>query len=243
MSGSLELARERGAQRRRRALEAGSEFPAFVRVDRVFNLDLDWTLDTVVTAHRAAARRGVGARFRWSKGESVLTAGVEVRNDEAALVGLGAGERQTQWHSGLARAETLELSLPADAARSEVWSFVVNPQWNVVFEGFPPVLPDDVNAPVWVFRFMPRPGEKLVAEGHAAARAARARRWPSTRRACSDAPWASARRPRRCSSPYRSTQGGRHVIKLPEDARVTARDASTASRSSCGRRRASCRCR
>ena len=96
------------------------------------------------------------------KGESVLTDGVKVRNNEAALVGLGAGERQMQWHSGLARAETLEVSVPADAARSEVWSFVVNPQWNVVFEGFAPVLPEDVNAPSWVFRFMPRPGEKLT---------------------------------------------------------------------------------
>ena len=94
-------------------------------------------------------------------GESVLTDGVKVRNNEAALVGLGAGESQMQWHSGLARAETLEVSLPADAARTEVWSFVVNPQWNVAFEGFAPVLPEDVNAPAWVFRFMPRPGETL----------------------------------------------------------------------------------
>ena len=101
-------------------------------------------------------------------GESVLTDGVKVRNNEAALVGLGAGESQMQWHSGLARAETLEVSLPADAARTEVWSFVVNPQWNVAFEGFAPVLPENVNAPAWVFRFMPRPGEKLDAQGHAA---------------------------------------------------------------------------
>ena len=138
-----------------------------MRVDRVFNLDLDWTLDTVVT-RIAPQRAALSVEIPLVTGESVLTDGVKVRNNEAALVGLGAGESQMQWHSGLARAETLEVSVPADAARSEVWSFIVNPQWNVAFEGFAPVLPEDVNAPSWVFRFMPRPGEKLTLQGHAA---------------------------------------------------------------------------
>ena len=102
-----------------------------MRVDRVFNLDLDWTVDTVVT-RIAPQRAALSVEIPLVAGESVLTDGVKVRNNEAALVGLGAGEAQTQWHSGLARAETLEVSLPADAARTEVWSFIVNPQWNVV---------------------------------------------------------------------------------------------------------------
>ncbi len=146
VSGSLELARERDPEHSSTTLEAGAEFPAFVRVDRVFNLDLDWTVDTVVT-RIAPQRAALSVEIPLVAGESVLTDGVKVRNNEAALVGLGAGESQMQWHSGLARAETLEVSLPADAARTEVWSFVVNPQWNVAFEGFAPVLPEDVNAP------------------------------------------------------------------------------------------------
>jgi len=161
VSGSLELARERDPDRSSTTLEAGAEFPAFVRVDRVFNLDLDWTVDTIVT-RIAPQRAALSVDIPLVTGESVLTDGVKVRNDEAAIVGLGAGESRMRWHSGLVRAETLEISLPADAARTEVWSFVVNPQWNVAFEGFAPVLPENVNAPSWVFRFMPRPGEKLT---------------------------------------------------------------------------------
>jgi hypothetical protein len=219
VSGSLELARERDAERSGAALEAGAEFPAFVRVDRVFNLDLDWTLDTIVT-RIAPQRAALSVEIPLVKGESVLTDGVKVRNNEAALVGLGAGERQMQWHSGLARADTLEVSVPADAARTEVWSFMVNPQWNVVFEGFAPVLPEDVNAPSWVFRFMPRPGEKLLLK------VTRPKGAKGTTLAFDSASQVTTVGSRSSTTllqfSYRSTQGGRHIIKLPELARVTS---------------------
>src|SRR6202008_3235379 len=99
-------------------LEAGSEFPAFVRVDRVFNIDLDWSLTTEVS-RIAPQRAAVSVEIPLVTGESVLTPGVEVRNGTAALVGLGVGEERTHWQSGLARAETLEISLPAGVARTE----------------------------------------------------------------------------------------------------------------------------
>jgi hypothetical protein len=218
VSGSLELARERDAESSGTALEAGAEFPAFVRVERVFNLDLDWTLDTIVT-RIAPQRAALSVEIPLVKGESVLTDGVKVRNNEVALVGLGAGEGQMQWHSGLARADTLEVSVPSDAARSEVWSFIVNPQWNVVFEGFAPVLPQDVNAPSWEFRFMPRPGEKLSLK---VTRPTGAR---GTTLAIDSASLyttvGSRSSTTTLSFSYRSTQGGRHIIRLPEQARVT----------------------
>ena len=115
-----------------------------MRVERVFNLDLDWTLDTHVT-RVAPQRAAVSVEIPLVAGESVLTPGIEVRNGtrrssasrpaRTARLALGSGSR-----------ETIELTLDEGAARSEVWSFVVNPQWNVAFEGFPPVLPQDVDA-------------------------------------------------------------------------------------------------
>jgi len=219
VSGSLELARERDPDRSSATLEAGAEFPAFVRVDRVFNLDLDWTIDTLVS-RIAPQRAALSVDIPLVTGESVLTDGVKVRNDEAAIVGLGAGESQFQWHSGLVRAETLEISLPADAARTEVWSFVVNPQWNVAFEGFAPVLPENVNAPSWVFRFMPRPGEKLTLK------LTRPQGVKGTTLAIDSVNQVTEVGKRSSTTTltfgYRSTQGGRHVIKLPLDARVTS---------------------
>jgi len=219
VSGSLELARERAAERSGDPLEAGAEFPAFVRVDRVFNLDLDWTLDTYVT-RIAPQRAALSVEIPLVRGESVLTSSVKVRNNDTALVGLGAGEVMTQWHSGLARAETLEVSVPADAARSEVWSFIVSPQWNVEFEGFAPVLPENVNAPSWVFRFMPRPGEKL------SLKVTRPQGVKGTTLAIDSVSLNTTVGTRSSTTAlqfsYRSTQGGRHIIKLPETARVTS---------------------
>jgi hypothetical protein len=218
VAGALELARERGTQRGGAALSAGSEFPAFVRVQRVFNLDLDWTVDSFIT-RIAPQRAAMSLAIPLVKGESVQTAGVTVR-DGNALVGLGAGEDSTEWHSGLTQADSLEISLPADAARTEVWSFIVNPQWSISFEGFPSVLPENVNAPVWEFRFMPRPGEKLVAKID------RPKAAGGTTLAI-DLVHQNVRVGKRSSLTtlrfnYRSTQGGRHVIQLPADARVTA---------------------
>jgi hypothetical protein len=221
VSGSLELARERGTQQRlgsADALEAGAEFPAFVRVDRLFILDLDWTVENQVT-RIAPLRAAVSVQIPLVKGESVLTPGVETRGG-VALMGLGAGQARTQWSSGLVRSETLELSLPEDAARTEVWSFIASPQWHVEFEGFPAVMPESPNAPNWVFRFIPRPGEKLVAH------ITRPKGAEGTTLAI-DSVQHSVDVGKRSTNntlrfQYRSTQGGRHVVKLPPSARVTA---------------------
>jgi len=219
VSGSLELARERNAERSGDTLEAGAEFPAFVRVDRVFNLALDWTIDTYVS-RIAPQRAALSVEIPLVKGESVLTDGVKVRNNDTALVGLGTGESQMAWHSGLPRSDTLEISVPADAARSEIWSFVVSPQWNVVFEGFAPVLPENVNAPSWVFRFMPRPGEKL------SLKVTRPKGAQGTTLAIDSVTLNTTVGTRSSTTTlqfnYRSTQGGRHIIKLPPTARVTS---------------------
>jgi hypothetical protein len=220
VSGSLELARERGTQKLGsvQALEAGAEFPAFVRVDRLFDLDLDWTIENQVT-RIAPLRAAVSVEIPLLKDESVLTSGVETRGG-VALVGLGAGESAMQWSSGLARSDTLELTLPEGAARTEVWSFVVSPQWHVEFEGFPPVMPQEPNAAAWVFRFIPRPGEKLVvhvtrpkgAEGSTLAIDSVQHSVEVGKRSTNNS----------LQFQYRSTQGGRHVVKLPPEARVTA---------------------
>lgn len=212
VAGSLELTRER----RGTALQAGSEFPVYVRVERTFSLDLDWTLATNVW-RVAPERAAVSLQVPLVPGESVLTPGVEVRGN-AALIGLGVGEMRTGWRSGLSRTGRLELEVPEGAARTETWNFVVNPQWNVAFEGFPPILPDNVSAPMWVYRFAPRPGEKL------ALTVTRPKAVPGTTLAIDNAFQRVTIGKRSINTKFRmrvrSTKGGQHVIKLPEDARV-----------------------
>ena len=100
VSGSLELARERSAERdATEALEAGAEFPAFVKVHRLFNLDLDWTLST--QAVRVAPQRAaLSLEIPLVKGESVLTPEVRVRHRRPrcgsgfGLLGVGSGAQR-----------------------------------------------------------------------------------------------------------------------------------------------------
>jgi hypothetical protein len=219
LAGSLELTREAGNSTGTSRLQSASEFPAFVTVERTFNLDLDWSLTTVVR-RIAPDRAAITVEVPLVAGESVLSDAVEVRDRKVALVGLASGVGGVVWNSGLARAEQLTLAVPEDVARNEVWNFVVNPQWNVAFEGFPAVLPDSPGDGVWVYRFFPRPGEKLALTI--------TRPKPAAGQTLAiDSVTYNVNVGKRTSDSklafrYRSTQGGRHSIKLPPDARVSA---------------------
>ncbi len=219
ISGSLELTR-RAAHAAGARLESGAEFPAFVRVTRDFELGLDWTLRTTVE-RVAPVRAALSVEVPLVANESVLSEGVELRHRGAqasVLAGLTAGQARTAWNSALPQATALELALPADAARTEVWNFRVNPQWRVEFAGFPAVLPEDTSAAVWVYQYRPRPGERLsvrvsrpaAAEGATLAIDGASQRVSFGRRSA-DVEVAFS---------YRSTQGGLHLLRLPADARV-----------------------
>jgi hypothetical protein len=222
LSGSLELIRRQSATATATALETSAEFPAFVRVTRTFDLGLDWSVTTEVS-RVAPEKAAVTVEVPLLAGESALSGTLRTRDlpdgRRLALVGLERGQDSVSWSSGLARSDALELEVPADAARTEVWSFVVSPQWNVAFEGMPAVLPESVNASMWMFEFHPRPGEKLRA------RISRPERAEGATFAV-DSVQHSVMVGKRSATTnlelhYRSTQGGRHAITLPKNARVT----------------------
>ncbi len=220
LSSAIELTRQRTAVtggKQGTALERGAEFPAFVRVTRDFSLDLDWSVATTVQ-RLAPERASIAVEVPLVAGESVLTPGIEVRGGKTVLAGIPAGAAATRWQSGLARSASLELMMPAAVARVEVWTFSINPQWHAEFNGLPAVLPDDVNAPNWLYTYYPRAGETLAVKLTRPAGAPggtlaidSARQWIRYSARSSDAG---------LDFQYRSTQGGRHVIDLPEDAVV-----------------------
>ena len=218
LSSAIELTRQRSTgtgARQAIALERGAEFPAFVRVTRDFSLDLDWSVATTVQ-RLAPQRASIAVEVPLVAGESVLTPGIEVRGGKTVLAGIPAGAGATAWQSGLARSASLQLAMPAAVARVEVWTFSINPQWHAEFNGLPAVLPDDINAPNWLYTYYPRAGEtlavKLTRPGGAPGSTLAidsARQWIRYGNRSSDAG---------LGFEYRSTQGGRHVIDLPEDA-------------------------
>ena len=223
LSGSLELVRRRSAAAGVAPLETSTEFPAFIRVTRTFDLGLDWSVATTVT-RLAPKKAAITVEVPLLNGESALSETLRTRDladgRRLALVGLERGQNAVSWSSGFARSETLDLELPADAARTEVWSFVVSPQWNVTFDGLPAVLPESIDPATWVYEFHPRPGEKLRA------RITRPERAEGSTLAVDSLRQSIAVGKRSSITTlefqYRSTQGGRHALTLPKDARVTS---------------------
>jgi hypothetical protein len=216
LSGSLELIRRRAAGSAASEL-APSEFAPFVHVSRFFRLDLDWGMTT--TVQRVAPRAApLQVQVPLVAGESVTTDGAEIR-DGAVTVALPRGESSYQWSSLLARTETLALTLPADAARTEQWVIAVGREWHLDFEGFPPSLPQYETSGPWVYRFFPRAGETLNLTIRRPAPVA------GRTLAIDSAEHHSQIGKRSITGSlelgYRSTQGGQHIITLPPDLRVS----------------------
>ena len=119
-----------------------------------------------------------------------------------------------------AQRDAANSGFPRTRTRSEVWSFVVSPEWNIEFEGLPAVMPEGIRSacgasssirvPVRSYpaRRATGPGGRLDTGDRLGERR------PSRSASVLDhASWTSS---------YRSTQGGRHTLSLPAEARVTA---------------------
>jgi hypothetical protein len=216
LSGSVEFTRRRAAGSAAATL-APSEFAPFVQVTRTFTLDLDWSVTTEVEriAPRAAPLQ---VEVPLVAGESVLTEGVQLR-DGRAVVGLARGQHVQQWRSRLERSESITVSAPADGARTERWIFDVSPQWHAEFDGLPASLPAVNDNDGWLWHYQPRPGESITVKVTRPAAA------PGTTFAIDSVHHNSQFGKRSVNGSlairYRSTQGGRQTITLPESLRVT----------------------
>lgn len=217
LANTLELVRRKAAVGGE-ASETSAQFAPFVRVRRQVALDLDWSVATTIE-RLAPEKGGFTLHVPLLAGESVLTPGIETRDGKNVLVGFDSSASAVSWQSALTRSNSLTLTAPKDAAWIEVWSFNVSPMWQTRFSGPPAVMPDNVDASNWTFEYHPRPGESLTlavtrpgaAKGDSLA-IDNASLTVNVGKRATEAALALS---------YRSTQGGRHVIKLPADAQVT----------------------
>jgi hypothetical protein len=220
LSGALDLTHQTSAQKNTLSASGADsqEFPPFVDVVREFRLGLDWSIATSVQ-RVSPSEAAFTIAVPLVPGESLLTEGLQVNPDNTVLVGLAAGEQMRTWNSSLRREDHLSIRLPTVPPRTEVWRFIVTPQWRVRFSNLPATLPENPNVTPWVFEYHPRPGETLdltVTEPPAVPGGSLA-----IDRVRHNVNIGHRSIEESIELRYRSTQGGRQNLSLPKDAIVT----------------------
>ncbi len=218
LSGSLQLTRLQSEQGDDAARWESSRFPAFVRVERTIEMDLDWHAMTSMT--RIAPSQGaVTLDLPLLEGESVLTEGFTIENGRI-LVSMAATQRNVTWRSRLPRKSPLTLTAASAGSWKEVWRVAVGSIWNAEFTGVPESETGVMATEVRVAEFHPRDGESVT--------------MVATRPEASEgstlafdgvtlgSQLGNRSRDGQLALEYRSTRGSQHVIQLPDYAEVTA---------------------
>ncbi len=189
--------------------------PPFVRIERRILLDLDWRVSTTVT-RVSPPGTAILLEVPLIHGESVTTDGVRVKHDKV-LVSMGAGQREARWDSVLARTARLPLIASEATEWTETWRLNISPIWHPSFEGIPVIhqsAPTGHYLPEW----RPWPGERITVSitrpigvtgrtltiDHSRLRVKPGKRATDTT----------------LSTTIRSSQGGQHLITLPQSAQL-----------------------
>ena len=220
---SITLQREAPEATDRGSAGAEVSIQPFVRLIRDVSIDIDWKISTRVV-RLAPQEGGLTVTVPLLPGEAVTETGPGVAVDAGtARVSLQSGQGSSGWRSTLQRESVIELDTPADANWTEVWNISAAPSWHLEFAGTPEI----AGSPGGERRFLPRPGENLsitvtrpeVVAGELLVLDAVTAQYQVGPRATA----------MQIDYRYRSTQGGRQLVRLP--AGSTLEDISVDGRS------------
>ncbi|NNC57479.1 MAG: hypothetical protein HKO12_07955, partial [Woeseiaceae bacterium] len=219
LSGSLQLTRlQTDADGDETVRWESSRFPAFARIERIVELDLDWRVRT--TVYRVAPEQGaLTLDVPLLSGEKIVSGDFTVDNDRV-LVSMNPQQQSVSWVSNLPRTSPLTLTAEDGASWNETWRFAIGNVWNAEFEGLPESDTGDAVNDVRIAHFNPRGGEQLTLT------ATRPEASEGSTLAF-DSVNLSVTHGNRSSDTtlhlsYRSTRGAQHVLRLPEGAEVTS---------------------
>ncbi len=214
-TGALTLTRTRAAPHTGQRQDLPEAAPAFVRVVRTLQLDLQWTIDTAIT-RAGPAPTPLSVRVPLLAGEAVTDTSVRV-DGNVAIVTLGAGQNG-RFSSSLKVQPRLTLRAADEPNQAETWRLDVAPLWHARFTGIAPTQRQQADR--WLPQWQPWPGESLTIdvvrpEGVAGATLTIDRVDLLTRPGlrATDVTATVA---------LRSSQGGNHVIELPQGAELRA---------------------
>jgi hypothetical protein len=218
LAGSLQLTRLQTDDSGDAVRWESSRFPAFARVERTIELDLDWRVRTTVV-RVAPAQGALTLDVPLIEGETIVSGDFTV-TDGRVLVSMDPRQQSVSWVSNLPRQSPLTLTVEKGVPWKEIWRVAVGNIWNAAFSGLPESNSGEFNSDVRVAVFDPRGGEQLTLT------AARPEASEGSTLAF-DSVALSVTHGNRSSDvslalQYRSTRGAQHVIRLPENAEVTS---------------------
>jgi hypothetical protein len=217
--GALTLIREVRAESSADAFDAMDveQFPAFVIVERTLNIDLDWTVTTTVRRSTPPSAP-ISLKVPLLSGEAINTADLNVFNGVVS-VDLAPGQDVVTWTSTLERSSPVTLNAAADVPWQERWFVNTSVNWRLTHQGVPQDNQDPATLERWRPSFTPWPGETLaltiarpdpVAGPTLAFDRVQLLRKVGRRGSQST-----------LSINYRATNGGQHIITLPDQAELT----------------------
>ncbi|MGH8584249.1 MAG: hypothetical protein ACREWG_16050 [Gammaproteobacteria bacterium] len=139
-------------------LSAGP-LPAFLRVERVLRLGLEWRVETTVQ-RLTPPGNPVLVSVPLLAGESVVSEGVEVK-DGAVLVNMSSDQTAWAWQSVLEKREAITLTAPRTSEWSETWRADISPVWHLEARGIAVVHHQDPHGR-WLPEWRPWPGEAVT---------------------------------------------------------------------------------
>jgi hypothetical protein len=218
LSGSLQLTRLQSADEGEATPRwESSRFPAFARVERNIELDLEWSMTTTVV-RLAPVQGALTLEIPLLDGETVLSEHVATA-DGKALVSMRPTEQAVSWVSSLQRVTPFNLTAAAGEPWSDVWRIGVGSIWRAQFGGVPESESQLANEGARVAEFHPRGGEQLTMT------TTRPEASEGTTLAFDAVNLAVAQGERSSTSQltlqYRSTRGSQHVLRLPDAAEIS----------------------
>jgi hypothetical protein len=135
-NGTIEssLTLYRKEKKKKGSVELGSTLlPHFVKIERVFNMGLNWSVRTTVT-RLSPIGRAINLEVQKVQGERLTSSNIEDQGD-FFKVNLSKSSRSISWNSLLSEVDKFSLKASSNKMISEVWRFQPGPIWRVQFEG------------------------------------------------------------------------------------------------------------
>jgi hypothetical protein len=133
--------------------------PFFLEVERTLRFGLDWRITTIVR-RITPTDRPIMIDLPLLEGESVITPGLPVKNAKITI-NLPPGQESLVWESFLEKRPTIRLQAAETIDWSEIWQADISPIWHLNSEGLVAVHHEN-SVGQWLPQWRPWPGEALT---------------------------------------------------------------------------------